>query len=310
MILYGNMTGGGGNGNPADVKVGYLIGEKAKILPPMQYSWIQQPTVISFPQATTVYASFFGSATYAMDYVEIINLPKIESFIIYANYEPSYSPFYGNHGSHLKEVYLGNEADNPSFYLPSSFFASTTLQKIYTGAKWLGSGCFMGCSYLSEVSFPMVSQIYPYAFSGCTNKDFKNISLPNLTSGSYSTFVNCRYLTTIYAPKLSGYLRGGFISTCRNLKSLYLGDISYFEYSCLYYVNYESETSTDWKFDLYLKSVTQVPTLASTSFTAVFVQVSSWNNSSRFSIHVPSSLYSEFIVANGWKQASARITSD
>lgn len=147
----------------------------------------------------------------------------------------------------------------------------------FSNAQTLGAYAFMNCDYLSKADFPNLLQCGASAFDTCIR--LAEVSVPNLHTISAQAFAGCSSLSTLSLPKAS-YMGSYQFRYCVRLISLYFMGSS-------------------------------IPTLAnSNAFSSTPIGgYTNYTSGVYGSIFVPSSLYSQYIVANNWSNYSARIVS-
>ena len=140
----------------------------------------------------------------------------------------------------------------------------------------IGIEAFDGCISLSAVSFPKCERVDLFAFQSCyalTAVDF-----PACSYMGQATFESCFALAVARFPVCTAIGINAF-EGCRNLVSLYL------------------------------TSVSRVTTLGRNAFYSTPIAGYSASAGRYGSVFVPSSLYSQFIVATNWTSISSRIVA-
>ena len=129
----------------------------------------------NYPYCTTI-----GSSAFEDNDLLFISFPACKS--IHTN------AFYGN--SHLFD---GQHGFGNSLYMRE--------------VEWLSTGAFRYCSGFAEAIFPMLTQIYGYAFQGCTNLKDLYIGTSNCKLARYG-LTGCGITTTtgwIHVPEYTDY---------------------------------------------------------------------------------------------------------
>lgn len=207
----------------------------------------------------------------------------------------------------------------------------------------IGSNAFRLCDQLSAVEFTNVTRIKSEAFRYCHN--LMSISFPLCVSASDYAFGECSNLTFVNIPLLSEIPHGAFTG-CLLLSSVDFPQASYMNnmafYSCLSLVNVsiprvENIGSSAFNNCRSLKSLSLpsvVNIYANAFFNCVLLtdiylmnsSLAALRGSNAFSytpiagytatageygrIHVPASLYDQYIVASNWSYFSSRFVSE
>ena len=160
----------------------------------------------------------------------------------------------------------------------------------------IGYSAFANCSSMSVAEFPKCTEIYSGGFSGCIN--LGHASFPECSRVGSNAFSRCSNLSEVYIPKCNAVYTTAFCS-CLALSSINLPSCSLI-YTSAFLSCYNLTT-------LDLTGVTSVPVLNSVN---AFSSTPLYNYSASAgkwgSILVPASLYSAFLSASNWSNASIR----
>ena len=157
----------------------------------------------------------------------------------------------------------------------SEAFEYTSIESIYTPMlSRINSSAFSGAAHLSSIIFDSVYLIGSYAFSECYSLSSSIIFRQHLSILQHA-FQLCTNIQTVYFYPKSGYLTSTTIS-------------NYAFYSC--------------------RSLLSVYILTSDSVTA-YANYAFSNTNPSMTIFVPESLYSTYIVSDGWSYYTSQITS-
>lgn len=163
--------------------------------------------------------------------------------------------------SNLTTVKLSNIEIIP----PEAFFGCEKLSNVYIPkATLLGGQCFCGCA-MSSIDLPNVSYISVGAFVNCPN--LKNISIPKVEVIQHDAFRDCVALESFST--IASYVGYMAFRRCKNLKDVYLHSTSMVTLSLL-----GDFHNAEW-FDPF------------------------YSCSPNMKIHVPNSLYNDYISQYG-----------
>lgn len=139
----------------------------------------------------------------------------------------------------------------------------------------VGDCAFQNCPSLHSVNLPSCISIGEGAFESCIA--LGQIDLPQCTSIGDYAFYACTSLSVVSIPRCQSF-EGGAFNLCSSLERLYI------------------------------TGVASVTVINGPSYNNVFYGTP-FTKYNRGSIYVPSSLYSEFVIASGWSMVSDRIVS-
>lgn len=156
-----------------------------------------------------------------------------------------------------------------------SFSMAYNLQRdmIFGKVEKIGSSAFRYNTWISRFYSPECTQIFRYAFSGCSN--LLEISIPKVSEINEHTFEGCVKLSTISLPNCT-----------------YLGTSTFYNCSSLYSIYLLADT------------IVRIPDANVFSNTPIMKSEAPYG-----SIYVPSSLYSQYIVSSYWSDIASRIVS-
>lgn len=169
-------------------------------------------------------------------------------------------------------------------------------QNLYTvtipEAQQIDSRAFYGCYSLSEIDIPYCTHIFRSAFRGCT--DLAGVSVPMCEEVWDEAFYDCQGLTQLVAPMLSLVSVDAFHG-CTSLSMVSIGQI------CV--IGAAAFEGCDSLADLYLTGSSVCNLMSYTAF------VDTPFRQGYGSIHVPASLYSDYINHSVWAVYSSRFVS-
>lgn len=200
-----------------------------------------------------------------------------------------------------------------------AFYSCSLTQAIFENCKVLtGDWTFGGCLKLSYISFPnlvmigsqgafasckiseanlVVKYVPPYTFQRC--QSLTSVNLPNCAEIGSSAFDYCASLTTISIPECLRLVNLAF-NNCTQLSKISLPKVK--KIYPQVFTGCISLTVVD------LTQNSNIIDLGTNAFSTT-PMVNSTYTGNFGSIYVPSSLYSQYIVATNWSNISARITS-
>ena len=99
-------------------------------------------------------------------------------------------------------------------------FSNTNGVYIDDGVEKIGEYAFNGCSNLTSVDLPAVTNIGSNAFASCTN--LTSVNLPAVTNIGSNAFQSCSNLTSVNLPAITSIVGTYVFSSCSKLTSLIL----------------------------------------------------------------------------------------
>lgn len=210
------------------------------------------------------------------------------------------------------------------FVYHSEFTRNYTMSEIPSyklNAKMVGTYCFLQCSSLTgSYNFPECTTIGTYAFASCSK--LNGITASKCTIVGANAFSSCQQLQTVDLQNCLLIQRNAF-ADCYNISTVNMSNLRRFNDSCFYMCTRLERIDVPYCQNIgngvfqycsklscvNLTSVSYVPTCGTNVFVNTPIRYSSYLGYYG-SIYVPSSLYSDFIVATNWASLSARITSE
>ena len=210
-------------------------------------------------------------------------------------------------------------------------YANSTITEFTDSEHYvIGEWAFASCSNLTSVSFTRATYVANQVFSSCYS--LTDVYLPNCQVLGEGAFAYCTSLSSISLPRCS-YITGKVFATCTHLASVsfpaceYIGDRAFMSCVALTNAHFPKcnyiESSGFW----YCGALTVISIPVCDYFSHAFTQCSSLreiylDRVSRVttmlgkyiptgvtSVYVPSSLYSDFLVATNWSAYASKLVS-
>ena len=275
-----------------------------------------------------------GSAFCSCGVLRTISMPIVSAI--------RQSTFYRCYELSIASASLASAIETDAFYYCSSLATIS-----FPSCKNVGQSAFAGCSRLLSVEMPACTILAAYAFNGCYSLSYASfaelttinasafaycsaltsISLPSLISVNSPPFTGCSNLQSIYLSALSS-LSVSLFGNLSNLVTISVPNLQYISAymgfgSCinLSTISFPKLTTLSGNYvfskcynllSIYLMASTmcELRQAATNIFPSTPIMGYTASTGGVYgSIYVPSSLYSQYIVATNWVSISSRFVS-